>query len=107
MRGTTSKKLVDLIRKAGAKEVHFRVSSPIVKFPCYFGIDTAYRSELIGAHKTVEEISDFIGADSVGYLSIEALLKTLGKDKKFCLGCFSGIYPVSAPMEAAKDRLED
>ncbi|WP_234121389.1 amidophosphoribosyltransferase [Clostridium hydrogenum] len=107
VRGTTSKKLVDLIRKAGAKEVHFRVSSPIVKFPCYFGIDTAYRSELIGAHKTVEEISDFIGADSVGYLSIEALLKTLGKDKKFCLGCFSGIYPVSAPMEAAKDRLED
>lgn len=107
VRGTTSKKLVDLIRKAGAKEVHFRVSSPMVKFPCYFGIDTAYRSELIGAHKTVEEIRDFIGADSLGYLSIEALLKTLGKDKKFCLGCFSGVYPVSAPMEAAKDRLEE
>lgn len=106
VRGTTSKRLVDLIRKAGAKEVHFRVSSPIVKFPCYFGIDTPYRNELIGSHMTVDEIREFIGADSLGYLSIDALLKTLGKDKKFCLGCFSGVYPVSAPMEAAKDRLE-
>ncbi|MCR3757715.1 amidophosphoribosyltransferase [Clostridium felsineum] len=106
VRGTTSKKLVDLIRKAGAKEVHFRVSSPIVKFPCYFGIDTPYRKELIGAHRKVEEIREFIGADSLGYLSMEALLKTLGENKKFCLGCFSGIYPVSAPVEADKDRLE-
>ncbi|AAK79360.1 amidophosphoribosyltransferase [Clostridium acetobutylicum] len=106
VRGTTSKRLVDIIRKAGAKEVHFRVSSPIVKFPCYFGIDTPYRKDLIGAHKTVEEIRDFIGADSLGYLSIDALLKTLGKDKKFCLGCFNGVYPVSAPVEADKDRLE-
>ncbi|MFL0251081.1 amidophosphoribosyltransferase [Clostridium neuense] len=107
VRGTTSKKLVDLIREAGAKEVHFRVSSPIVKFPCYFGIDTPYRKDLIGSHMSVEEIRDFIGADSVGYLSIESLLETLDKDRTFCLGCFNGVYPVSAPMEAAKDRLEE
>ncbi|PJI06956.1 MULTISPECIES: amidophosphoribosyltransferase [Clostridium] len=106
VRGTTSKRLVDLVRAAGAKEVHFRVSSPMVKYPCYFGIDTPYRKDLIAAHKTVEEIGEFIGADSLGYLSIDALLKTLGENKKFCLGCFSGVYPVSAPMEAEKERLE-
>lgn len=107
VRGTTSKKLVDLLRNAGAKEIHFRVSSPIVKYPCYFGIDISYRKELIGSHMSVEEIRDFIGADSLGYLSVEALLKTLGKNKKFCLGCFKGVYPVSAPMETDKDRFEE
>lgn len=106
VRGTTSRKLVDLLRRAGAKEIHFRASSPIVKFPCYFGIDISYRKELIGSHMSVEEIRDFIGADSLGYLSVESLLKTLGKDKKFCLGCFKGVYPVSAPMETDKDRFE-
>lgn len=106
VRGTTSKKLVDLLRKSGAKEVHFRVSSPIVKFPCYFGINISYRSELIGAQKTVDEIRDYIGADSLGYLSIGSLLKTLGEDKKFCLGCLKGVYPISAPMEVDKDRFE-
>ncbi|MDD3223784.1 MAG: amidophosphoribosyltransferase [Clostridium sp.] len=107
VRGTTSKKLVDLLRNAGAKEIHFRVSSPIVKYPCYFGIDISYRKELIGSHMSIEEIRDFIGADSLGYLSVESLLKTLGRNKKFCLGCFKGVYPVSAPMETDKDRFEE
>jgi amidophosphoribosyltransferase len=107
VRGTTSKQLVDLLRKAGAKEVHFRVSSPVVKYPCYFGINISYRKELIGSYKTVEEIRDFIGADSLAYLSIDSLLKTLGEDKKYCLGCFKGVYPISAPIEVDKDRLDN
>ncbi|MGE5627187.1 MAG: amidophosphoribosyltransferase [Solirubrobacterales bacterium] len=103
VRGTTSRKLVETLRKAGAKEVHFRISSPVVKFPCYFGIDTPYRSELIGARLSVKEISDEIGSDSLGFLSIDALLETLKKDKGFCLGCFSGVYPLSAPIENRMD----
>lgn len=106
VRGTTSRRLVETLRKAGAKEVHFRVSSPIVKYPCYFGIDTPYRSELIGANSTVEEIRQEIGAESLGYISMEGLIQSLEENKGFCLGCFSGVYPVSAPMEAAKERLE-
>ncbi|WML35577.1 amidophosphoribosyltransferase [Clostridium sp. OS1-26] len=106
VRGTTSRRLVETLRKAGAKEVHFRVSSPIVKYPCYFGIDTPYRSELIGANYTVEEIRQEIGAESLGYISMEGLIQSLEENKGFCLGCFSGVYPVSAPMEVAKERLE-
>lgn len=106
VRGTTSKKLVDILRKAGAKEIHFRVSSPIIKYPCYFGINIASRNELIGGHKTVEEIREFIGADSLGYLSIDSLIKCLGEKNNFCLGCLKGVYPVSAPMEVEKDRFE-
>lgn len=106
VRGTTSKRLVEILRRAGAKEVHFRVSSPVVKFPCYFGIDTPYRKELIGGNLDVEEIKNEIGADSLGYISMEGLLKCLGADRGFCLGCFKGIYPVSAPMESDKDRME-
>ena len=106
VRGTTSKKLVDLLRQAGAKEIHFRVSSPVVKYPCYFGINISYRKELIGSYKEVEEIRDYIGADSLGYLSIDSLLKTLGEDRKYCLGCFKGVYPISAPIEVDKERFE-
>lgn len=106
VRGTTSKHLVESLRKAGAKEVHFRVASPMVKFPCYFGIDTPYRSELIGANNSVERIREIMGADSLEYLEIDNLLEALGKDKGFCLGCFNGVYPVSTPIETAKDHLE-
>lgn len=107
VRGTTSRKLVEALKKAGAKEVHFRVSSPSVKYPCYFGIDTPYRSELIGANLTPKEIGDEIGADSLGFLSMDGLLETLGKQKGFCIGCFSGIYPLSAPIETPKGHLEN
>jgi amidophosphoribosyltransferase len=106
VRGTTSKKLVELLRRAGAKEVHFRISSPVVKHPCYFGINTSNRDELIGANFTVDQIRDEIGADSLGYISIDGLLSCFGEKKGFCLGCFSGIYPVSTPIETDKDHLE-
>lgn len=106
VRGTTSRKLVEILRKAGAKEVHFRVSSPIVKYPCYFGIDTAHRKELIGSTLPVDEISNEINADSLGYLSINGLLESLGDEHGFCLGCFKGVYPISAPIESDKLRME-
>ncbi len=105
VRGTTSKRLVDILKKAGAKEVHFRVCSPVVQYPCYFGIDTPYRKELIGSNNDIEKIREEIGADSLGYLSMEGLLKSLGRNG-FCLGCFNGVYPVSAPIEQEKERLE-
>jgi len=97
VRGTTSKKLVDLLRNAGAKEVHFRSASPAVKYPCYFGIDTAHRNELIASQMTNEEVCDLIGADTLDFLSIDNLVKSLN-NKKYCLGCFDGKYPVYAPM---------
>lgn len=106
VRGTTSRRLVEMLRRCGAKEVHFRVSSPIVKYPCYFGIDTPYRSELIGANSTLEQIREEIGADSLGYISIEGMLESFGDKHDFCLGCFNGVYPVSTPMETPKERLE-
>ena len=106
VRGTTSKILVEMLRRAGAKEVHFRVSSPVVKYPCYFGIDTPYRKDLIGANLTIEEIRKEIGADSLGYISEEGVVKSFGEKEGFCLGCFSGIYPVDTPIETSKDYLE-
>ena len=102
VRGTTSKYLVDSLRRAGAKEVHFLVASPVVKFPCYFGIDTPYRSELIGAKKSTDEIREAIGSDSLGYLSMEGMYKCFKENCGYCVGCFNGIYPVATPMEGAK-----
>ncbi|HBT19550.1 MAG TPA: amidophosphoribosyltransferase [Clostridiaceae bacterium] len=98
VRGTTSKYLVDLLYRAGAKEVHFLVSSPMVMFPCYFGIDTPYRENLIAAKMSKKEIQDFIGSTSLHYLSTEGLIEALGHSS-FCLGCFSGVYPLGAPNE--------
>lgn len=106
VRGTTSRRLVEILRKAGAKEVHFRISSPVVKFPCYFGIDTPRRMDLIGSKMSLDEIRDEIGADSIGYLSIEGLLNSLDPNKGFCLGCFNGVYPIAAPMEMDKLQFE-
>ncbi len=96
VRGTTSKKIVEMLRLAGAREVHMRISSPPVRFPCYFGIDTPTKEHLIGAKYSVEEICRIIGADSLGYLSIDGLLKTVeGSGCDFCLGCFTGEYPIA------------
>lgn len=95
VRGTTSKKIVEMLRLAGAKEVHMRISSPPVKFPCYFGIDTPSQKQLIGATHSVEKIRQIIGADTLGYISTEDLLKTVeGSGCGFCLGCFDGSYPM-------------
>lgn len=94
VRGTTSKKLIEMLRGAGATEVHFRSASPAVKHPCYFGVDIAYRKELLAAEMSVAEICEYIGADSLDFLKLDNLTSTLGS-KNFCMGCFSGIYPMS------------
>ena len=99
VRGTTSRRLVEILRRAGAKEVHFRVSSPPVKFPCHLGIDTPSKAELISSTHELEEIRAEIGADSLAFISLEGMIQALrscsseGKEG-WCQGCFSGIYPV-------------
>lgn len=98
VRGTTSRKIVSMIRDAGASEVHFRVSSPPTTGPCHYGIDTPKREELIASNHTVDEIAAHIGADSLGYLSHEGLLSTVGEERgHYCSACFSGEYPVALP----------
>ncbi|MFZ5640336.1 MAG: amidophosphoribosyltransferase [Bacillota bacterium] len=100
VRGTTSGKMVNMVRESGAKEVHMCVSSPPILHPCYYGIDTSCRKELIAAQMPVEEIRKFIGADGLHYLSQEGLLKVFGKDMSqcsFCTACFDGDYPIEIP----------
>ena len=93
VRGTTSKKIIKMIRKAGAKKIHIRISSPPVTGPCWYGIDTPRRQELIAGDSDVKEIKEFIGADSLEYISIEGLHKAM-KSKGYCDACFTGNYPV-------------
>jgi amidophosphoribosyltransferase len=103
VRGTTSGKIVTMLKEAGAKEVHFCVSSPPITHPCFYGIDTSVRKELVGATKTVEEIRQFIGADSLHYLSLEGLTKSAPAiENRLCSACFSGQYPAEVP-----ENLED
>ena len=103
VRGTTSKRIIKMLRKAGAKEVHFRISSPPVKHSCYFGIDTPSKKQLIGAKMTVEEIGKKIGADSLGYISTKGLIESIGdKKKNLCCACFNGKYPMEVPKKASK-----
>lgn len=99
VRGTTSRRLVNLLRNAGAKEVHFRVCSPSVRFPCYFGIDIAHRKELIGNAASIDEIRKAIGADSLAFISVDGLLEALDGEGGYCLGCFTGEYPIPVPGE--------
>jgi amidophosphoribosyltransferase len=95
VRGTTTPKVVKLLKRAGAKEVHMRICAPPIRYPCFFGVDMASRWELIAAQKTIPEVRDFIGADSLGYLSIDGLIKAIGLPKEmFCLACFTGDYPI-------------
>lgn len=94
VRGTTSKKIVAMLRSAGAAEVHFRVSSPPTLYACHFGIDTPDRKELIAANLSIDEVRDYIGADSLKFLSMPDLIETVGGDKEFCMGCFDGCYPM-------------
>jgi amidophosphoribosyltransferase len=107
VRGTTSRKLVRLLRRAGAREVHFRVGSPPVTHPCFYGIDTPSRGELIGALKDVEEIRGYLGVDTLGYLSLEGLLACERDGRQFCHACFSGQYPVPIDPTASKLALEN
>ncbi len=97
VRGTTSRRLATMVKEAGAKEVHIRVASPPVTHSCFFGIDTPFRSYLIGATKTNEEIKDFIKADSLHFLSIQGLIRATGRENGFCLACLNGDYPMEVP----------
>jgi amidophosphoribosyltransferase len=93
VRGTTSRELVKMIREAGAKEVHLRLASPPITGPCHYGIDTPTREELIGAQKSIDEIREFLGVDTLGYLSLDGMLAAAGPRSKYCHACFSGEYP--------------
>ena len=105
VRGTTSRQIVNLLREAGAKEVHMRISSPPFMHPCYYGTDVDSRENLIACHHSVEEIADIIGADSLGYLP-ESELKNLIGSENFCSACFNGVYPTPIPDVITKDRFE-
>ena len=102
VRGTTMSRIVDMLKGAGALEVHVRISSPPVKHSCYFGIDTPTRKQLAGADKTVDEICQMIGADSLGYIDIPGLVESIGKAGELCSACFSGKYPMAVPKIDSK-----
>lgn len=105
VRGTTSRRIVDMVRKAGAEEVYMRIGSPPIMSPCYLGIDMATRDELVAAHKTVAGVEAVINADSLGYVSVEGLVEAVGiPEDDLCLGCLTGVYPVEIPGEQCKRR---
>lgn len=107
VRGTTCRRIVDLVREAGATEVHMRISSPPFTNPCYFGVDIDSKENLIACSMTVDEIAKHIGADSLGYISIDGV-KSIASEAKcsFCTGCFDGKYPIEVPNEMPKDKFE-
>ncbi len=94
VRGTTSKKIVNILKEFGAKEVHMRISAPPTTGPCYYGVDTPTKEELISSRYSVEETRKYIGADTLAYLSIDGLLRSVGNDLSYCMACFDGNYPV-------------
>lgn len=109
VRGTTTRQIVRLLFEAGAREVHMRITAPPIRYPCHYGIDMATQRELVAAHHTVEDIRQQIGATSLGYLSIEGLLRACGQPReRFCLACFNGEYPVPIPhdVELTRDLFE-
>ena len=105
VRGNTSKKLVDMLRSAGAAEIHFRIVSPEVMWPCFYGIDTANQDQLIAANMTNEEMCEFIGCDSLEFISLDGLREAVGDahSKTFCEACFTGEYPVALPDSITKN----
>ncbi len=106
VRGTTSRKIVKMLRDVGAREVHLRISSPPTRWPCFYGIDTPSRAELIASNHSVEEIGRYITADSLGYISLEGLHEAVG-GQGYCSSCFSGDYPIAVRLrdESAKRQL--
>ena len=103
VRGTTMVQLVKMLRGAGAKEIHVRINSPEVIWPCFYGIDTDVQSQLISANKTVDEICEFIGADSLAFLSVEGLLQCM-PEGGYCDACFTGVYPVAIPDSFGRNK---
>jgi amidophosphoribosyltransferase len=106
VRGTTMRRLVGMLRRAGATEVHIRIASPPVQHACYFGMDYPSRNELAG-RRGVEEVREMIGADSLGYLSLPGLHASLGNTGQYCMGCLTGVYPVAAPVGQEKDEIPE
>ena len=107
VRGTTTPHVVSLLRKGGATEVHLRICAPPIVSPCHFGVDMATKDELIAGSRSVEEIKQFVGADSLGFLSNEGLLKAVsGQKERYCMGCFTGNYPIPVQLEMDKLVLE-
>ena len=105
VRGNTSKKVVQMLYSAGAKEVHMRISSPPLLFPCYYGIDMATKKEFIANHRSLEDIRKYLNVDTLKYLSIDGLVLAICETKdKFCFACFNGDYPVPIPEEADFDK---
>jgi amidophosphoribosyltransferase len=108
IRGTTTRQIVTALREAGATEVHIRITCPPTQWPCFYGIDMPTRQELIAADLSVDQIRDYVGADSLGYLSLEAMVESAGGDPgSFCRACFDGEYPIAVPEGAGKFVLED
>jgi amidophosphoribosyltransferase len=107
VRGTTIRTRVKKLRELGAREIHMRVSCPAIRFPCFYGIDFSSKGELIAANNTVEEIAKFIGLDSLHYLSIDGLLRSVNSHGGYCLACFDGNYPVTPSCNGGKLCLED
>ena len=105
VRGTTSDRIVSMLKEAGALEVHMRVSSPPFLWPCYFGTDVPAREQLIAYERTVEEIRRMIGADSLGYLRLERLEEMVG-GLSVCKGCFTGKYPIEPPVRDIRGNYE-
>ncbi len=99
VRGTTSKKIIKMIRNAGAAEVHMRISSPPTSYPCFYGIDTPTRQELIASTHSIEEIRKYITADTLGYISMDGIQKVVQQPMNYCAACFNGTYPVPFPGE--------
>jgi amidophosphoribosyltransferase len=106
VRGTTTRGLVALVRAAGAREVHMRVSSPPIIGPCWYGIDTPDKKELIAANMSIDQVAQHIGVDSLGYISLDGMLGAVPDGPTgFCDSCFSGNYPTAAPTVASKQRM--
>ena len=102
VRGTTSRKIVRMVRAAGAKEVHLRISCPPTISPCFYGVDTPSKAELIAATHTIDQIREFVEADSVAYLSLEGLMSAVGSERNtYCSSCYTGVYPVDFPRDEA------
>ncbi|HKF75357.1 MAG TPA: amidophosphoribosyltransferase [Candidatus Dormibacteraeota bacterium] len=107
VRGTTSRRIIDVLRRAGAREVHLRISSPPMRFPCFMGVDIGSTKQLVAAGRSVEEVRQYIGADSLAYLSIPALMRAVGSGTidQFCRACFDGAYPVPVPQQLEMDKM--
>ena len=107
VRGSTMKKLVSILRQAGAEKVHLRIGSPPISHSCYYGIDTPTRGELIASAHSVDMIQDYLAVDSLEYLSLKGLLSCVKDPENYCVSCFSGKYPIDRKTEYQKDVFED